>query len=433
MPSDRPLRIAVAGFQHETNTFSPGTTGLDAFRHGGGWPGLTEGAALPDLFRPLNIPIGGAIAAIEGAGAEPVPLLWASAEPAGPVQDAAFDRIAGRIADGLAAAGPVDGLYLDLHGAMVTEGDPDGEARLVEGLRAGAASGLPVAVSLDLHANLSPRLARAVDIVTIYRSYPHLDMDRTGARAVALLIAAIRQGRRPALAVRQLDRLIPLSAQATDAGPLAALYATLDDTAATADPLASADIALGFPLADIADAGPTVIAQATTPEAAAARAEALLAALAQTAARLENPLLAPEAAVAEAMARTAGGGTVVLADVQDNAGAGALSNAGGLLAALVAGGAERAVIGVLCDPLAASAAHAAGPGATVALPVRDGCGRPVTMLDARVDTLSDGRFTCRGAMQRGVETEIGPTALLRVGATGVGVVVSSERHQAIDA
>ena len=113
-----PPHIAIAGFQHETNTFAPIPTAYADFEGPGAWPALTIGADVIDVFADLNIPIGGFITAAEDW--QLVPILWTSAEPAGYVADDAFDRIAAMICDGITAAGAIDGLYLDLHGAMVT-------------------------------------------------------------------------------------------------------------------------------------------------------------------------------------------------------------------------------------------------------------------------------------------------------------------------
>ncbi|MEM7238183.1 MAG: M81 family metallopeptidase, partial [Pseudomonadota bacterium] len=240
MAHDKP-RILVAGFQHETNTFVPKTTTFAEFEDGGGWPPLTTGAEVAEIFRPLNIPLGGMIAALEER-AEVIAALWANAEPSGLVADTAFDRIAGMILDAVRKAAPLDGICLDLHGAMVTESHADGEAELLRRIRAETGPLLPLVISLDLHANISPDLVAHADAIAIYRTYPHLDMDETGARAAALLMRMIAQGTRPARAFRQADALIPLSAQCTDFGPLAGLYGSLSDPGAG---IWSADIALG--------------------------------------------------------------------------------------------------------------------------------------------------------------------------------------------
>ncbi len=432
MATDRKPRIAVAGFQHETNTFAPVGTGYRDFLDGGGWPGLTTRADVLDTFRGLNIPISGFIGTA-AATAEIVPILWTSAEPANRVTADAFERICEIITDGLRAAGPLDGVYLDLHGAMVAEGFEDGEGELLRRIRDLCGPDVPIAVSLDLHANISPQLVAQADVITIYRTYPHLDMDTAGTRAWALLREIIRTGTRPAKAFRQASSLIPLSAQCTDFGPLRALYDRLESVA----PAITADIALGFPLSDVRDCGPSLVTYATDTVSAQVVADDLIKDLERAMAALDNALLTPENAVAQALALTQSGGTVVLADVQDNSGAGAMSDTTGLLRALVAAGTKRVILGTLWDPAAASQAHAAGVGRRISIALGGHSGpKDVAPLacQAQVLALTDGVFTCTGEMQCDVVTEIGPTARLKIdtGGADVEVVVSALRHQTID-
>ena len=428
--SARP-RIAIAGFQHETNTIVPGRTTFADFEDGGGWPPLTRGAEVVEAFRPLNIPIGGFIKATEGA-AELIPVLWTNAEPANRVTADAFNRISAEIIDACVAAQP-DAIYLDLHGAMVTEEHDDGEGELLRRLRVRLPE-TPVAVSLDLHANISEDLAGLADVITIYRTYPHLDMDATGARAWAALARMLASNQRPAKAFRRAAFQIPLSAQCTDYGPLRALYDRLE----AMQGVETADIALAFPLAEVAEAHPSVVAYAVDQAGADAAAGRLVAALTAAAEGLPNPLLQPEEAIRRSLAVARPGRPAALADVQDNSGAGATSDTTGLLAALIAHGEGRCLIGALCDGDAAKAAHRAGVGAALTLSLGGHSGPegvaplPVT---ATVIAVSDGRFVCTGAMQRDVATDVGASTLLRIsGEKGkVDVLVTSRRHQAIDA
>lgn len=424
-------KIAIAGFQHETNTFAPERAGLEDFKRGGGWPPLTSGSALMQRFAPLNIPIGGFILAAQDA-VDFVPILWTAAEPSNVVETDAFDTLTSWIETGLRRAGRIDGLYLDLHGAMVTEDHEDGESSLVRRLREALGPDVPIVASLDLHANIAPELVALTDALTLYRTYPHLDMDAAGARAWDLLQDMLETGRRPAKALRQSSVIIPLSAQCTDFGPLAELYGGLDALG-----VRSADLALGFPPADIANMGPAAVAYADDQAAADAAADRLVAALESIADTLDNRLLEPHAAVAEALDATRDGGAAVIADVQDNPGAGATSDTTGLLRALVDAGAPQSLLGALWDPEAARQAHALGVGETASFVLGGKFGpegaEPLPVR-ARVEALSDGRFLCTGAMQRDVESNIGPTALLRLeeGGGGICVVVSSVRHQCID-
>jgi len=168
-------RIAIAGFQHETNTFAPFNADWDDFVIADSWPGMLIGGAAMNSTRGMNRPFAGASAALEAAPlAEAVPVLWCAAEPSGPVTDRAFDRIVDMILEGVTQAGQIDGIFLDLHGAMVTERYADGEAELLARLRARVGRALPLGFRLDLHANLPAPLVALSDGLAVYRPAPHL-------------------------------------------------------------------------------------------------------------------------------------------------------------------------------------------------------------------------------------------------------------------
>jgi microcystin degradation protein MlrC len=414
-------RVAVAGFQHETNTFAPFPTEMAYFERRGAWPELTRGAAVLDRFAGLNIPLSGFIGA---CGHDLVPILWAGAEPGGYVTPDAFDRITAEVAEGIRAAAP-DAVYLDLHGAMATKAHDDAEAEILRRVRAVTGPDLPIAVSLDLHGNMSRDFFDLATVVTVYRTYPHVDMADTGARAAHLLEAALTA---PVFkAFRRGDYLIPITAQATGFSPSRELYAALPGRNAL-----SVDLALGFPPADIPELGPAIFAYARTQEAADRAADATAQDLAASEGAFDDRLLSAEAAVARAMA--APRGPVVIADVQDNPGAGGTGDTTGLLRALLDAGAPDAVLSMLYDPEGAAAAHAAGVGSTLSLPLGGAFAQYSRPLEVPVTVvgLSDGRFRFTGPMFGGSEADLGPVARLHLTGTGVTVVVGSHRAQNAD-
>ena len=289
-------RIAVGGFQHETNTFTPMPTTYQDFVLGGAWPGLTAGPEMFETVKGVNIPIAGFIdAATEW---DLIPLLWTAAEPSGYVTDDAFDRITGQICDLIRAAGPLDGVYLDLHGAMVVDSHVCGEAEVLARVRDAIGPDLPLAVSLDLHGNMSRSFFDRASCVTIYRTYPHLDMAETGARAQALLARQLDHGEPLARAFRQLDYIIPITAQSTMREPGGRLYGMLPGL--EGDGVHSVDFCFGFPPADIPDNGCTVFAYGTDQGAVDEAADAMLTALQDAEPDFVNPLVPAAQAVAEA-------------------------------------------------------------------------------------------------------------------------------------
>ncbi|MEL6478809.1 MAG: M81 family metallopeptidase [Pseudomonadota bacterium] len=426
-------RVAIAGFQHETNTFAPFKAGLDAFQRADSWPGLLRGDEILSVTRGLNLPIAGFA---EGASNLPdlslIPLIWCAAEPSGPVTSNAFDRIAGEIIQGLREAGPLDGLYLDLHGAMVSETETDGEGALLSRIRAAIGNDLPIAISLDLHANISPLMVEMATVMAVFRTYPHLDMAETGARCLPLLCQALA-GWRPAKAFRRAPFLIPLHAQYTGQDPARGLYAR----AAQCDGVRrSVELALGFTAADIPDTGPAVIAYADSQDMADRDAARLMEALQAVEAAFDAPLLSPEEAVRLAMS-AASDRPVVLADVQDNPGAGASSDTTGLLRALIEAGARGALLGLLHDPEMAARAHRAGIGSVIEGALGGKSGQPGQRPyhgRFHVERLGDGICAYTGAMYGGGEAILGPTAVLRPvdPVAEVQIMVTSERSQCLD-
>jgi microcystin degradation protein MlrC len=425
-------RIAVAGWQHETNTFAPVKADFAAFEQAGGWPGLSRGREMFDAVEGVHLPITGAIETLDRHGHQLVPLRWCAATPSAHVTEDAFERISEMLLVDLERALPVDGVYLDLHGAMVCEHLQDGEGELLRRLRALVGDDLPVTVSLDLHANLTEAMARHTSVLDAYRTYPHVDMGETGARAAGHLHRLLETGERWATALRRTPFVIPLNWGCTLVDPAKSLYAQLPHL--IADPVTAVSLACGFPLADIAEMGPGMVAYGRDQDAADSAADALLELVNDNEAAFAGRIWDAHEAVAEALARAgSASGPVILADTQDNPGGGGTGDTTGLLRALVEGGATGAVLGLLVDPDAATAAHAAGVGAQLSLELG---GKSAAADQApyagryKVLALGDGRFTATGPMWLGSRMRLGPMALLEVG--GVRVAVASKAMQAAD-
>jgi microcystin degradation protein MlrC len=427
-------RIAVGGFQHETNTFAPSKADYHAFELGGGWPGVQLGHAIAPAVEGANIPAAGAIKALHDLGHRTVGLAWAAASPSAHVTRDAFERIGGEIVKHLEAAGPVDAVYLDLHGAMVTEHHDDGEGELLARVRRIVGSRVPVVASLDLHANVTRAMLERADGMVAYRTYPHIDMAETGARAARLLDATLKAGRNPAKSFATLDYLTGIPSQCTFMSPGKELYESL----ATLEAKHGVTLSFtpGFPMADFPECGMAVFAYGPD----AAKTEAATRALAADVADAERDfaldLFDAAEAVRRAMQRGEPGRPVVLADTQDNPGAGGNGDTTGLLRALIGQRAEDAVLGLLIDPESAKRAHEVGAGRAARFSLGEISGVPGMMpLDGEfaVERVGDGHFTCTGPMFKGFRMNLGPMALLRSReAPGVRVVLASVKCQAGD-
>lgn len=429
------MRIAIGGFQHETNTFAPSKATYLNFERAKGWPGLQRGGEMLETMVARNLPIAGFIEQMKGTRHVLVPTAWAAAEPSAHVTEDAFERIATMIVDAIRDARP-DAVYLDLHGAMVTEHLDDGEGELLARVRRVVGEDTPVMASLDLHANVTQKMIDCADALVGYRTYPHVDMADTGGRTAFLLSQRLDGMARPQVAVRRIPFLIPLSAQCTDLEPSKTLYADLAKMQSAAVPTLS--FTPGFPAADFPECGPVVLAYGTSAGAARETADALANRIESIEAEFDAPVYAADEAVKRALAIAARAARpVVIADTQDNPGAGGDSDTTGMLRALLANRAglsgRGAALGVMVDPAAAEAAHRAGIGSTIELSLGGKSGIPGDApLKARyrVEALSDGKLLCTGPFYRGAKMELGLSACLEI--EGVRVVLASKKTQLAD-
>lgn len=424
-------RIAIGGFQHETNTFSPVAATLADFETPDAWPGLTRGGAMLEAVAGINLPAAGFVQEACSLHHELLPLTWCSAQPSGRVTRDAYEHVSTLLLDDLRRAGSVDGVYLDLHGAMVAEHIDDADGELLRRVREQVGPDVPIVASLDYHANVSALMAHAATALVSYRTYPHVDMAECGAEAAHVLHDVLGRPR-PAIALEQVDFLMPLTSQSTLVEPMRSLMDQARKLQQS--PLLSVCLTPGFPAADVVDCGPAAYAcgygEAATREAVATIAREVRAREHEFALELNSI----EQAVAETTKHAAPRGRpIILADTQDNPGAGGHADTMSLIKALVASRSRAVLAGVICDPEAAARAHAAGEGAFVELQLGARTGTTgETPLAARykVLALGDGRFTGTGPFYRGGRFELGPMALLEVG--DVHIAVASRKQQAAD-
>ena len=418
--------------RHETNTFAAGKTDLEAFYGHGTYPPLTRGAGLFDAVAGLNISLNGFLDEARRQGHEPLPLLLCYAKSAAHVTRRAFETIVGMLLDDLAAAQPLDAVYLDLHGAMVAEDFDDGEGELMRRVREAVGPAVPVVAALDYHANVTPMMMENASAMAVYRTNPHMDKVETGTRAARLLGGLLDGDALPFKAYRRLPFLIPSSWQCTLAEPLLSIMGKLEDL--EGDGVAGLSLTVGFPNADVPDLGPAVFAFGDERVAVEAAVDALSHEVLVREGEFAGELLSPDDAVRQAIELTSGAaGPVILVDTQDNPGGGGTSDTIAVFASLVRHEAEAAVVAMLCDPETAAQAHEAGVGAEidVALGGRSGLpGESPFTGPVVVEALGDGEVTCTGPMDRGLKLHLGPMALLRSG--GVRAVVASDKHRATD-
>lgn len=428
-----PPRIAILGLHLEANAFAPPTRREDFERQC-----LVRGAAMTALARaaashlPAEIP--GFHRRMDATGPwTPVPVLVAAAPPGGPIEQPVFLDFLDEMRRGLAAALPLDGVYLASHGASSATGDEDSDGTLAAMVRQVVGPAVPIVCSHDLHCNVSERLVASVDALVVYRTNPHVDMAARAAESADLLRDLLR-GERFARAFVRLPLVPPSVTLLTAAGPYAERIAEAEATMRADPRIANASVAGGFVFSDLPKCGMTVTVTARGGDAALARDAALRLARHAWAERHRHlPRLTPlENAVAMAVAAGRGEAPpVLLADVADNPGGGGRGSTAFLLRALHEAGARGVVLGVFVDPALAAEAHARGEGAAfeaVFNRVESEFSRRFA-APTRVLAVRDGEGLGRRGTMAGRRFSLGPSALLELEGSGLRVVVGSLRRQ----
>src|SRR5271165_3194644 len=433
MPAPSSPRVALLGFSIECNKFAPVATKAHFLART-----YLEGDAIVAEARaaaPVMLPeTPGFVAAMDVSGPwVPVGIALAMTEPNGPVEHGFFLQLLDTIERRLRAALPVDAVYICSHGAALTteEDDPDGV--LFEKVREIVGAGVPIAATLDLHANVSERMVGSLDAFIGYRTNPHLDMRERGAEAAAA-IREMLAGLRPQAAFIKLPIVPPTVTMLTAAGPYAEMI-NLGQQRMSREIL-NVSVMGGFAFADTADNGLAVIVTARHDKHAAQALAREIAGLGwANRARFYPRLTSLDEAVEKALAVGRGPSLPALAfaDVADNPGGGGRGNTVFLLRAFYEAGVEGALLGVFYDPDLAAEAHRNGVGAhfearfsrSETTRFSEPYAAPATVV-----ALTDGQCVGRRGIYAGLRLELGPCAALQVG--GVMVVVISHRVQCAD-
>ena len=426
------MHIVIAEMSHETNTFSPVVTDLDRFSGGRGEP--LHGEAARKVFRGTASCMGGYLQAAEEAGAEVSIPVAAGAPPSGPVEDDAYEYIVSRIV--AAVKEGCDAVMLDLHGAMVTRTYEDGEGELLRRIRE-VDPKVPIAVALDMHANLYPAIVDHASVVAGYQTYPHIDMDTTALRAGRALLRMLSGEVEPTMSWGNAPMLPHVMRQGTDDFPNKELQERVAEMEGQGALVAS--LFTGFPHADIHNAGLSVVVVTDNdPQLAKRLCDELLDSAwdDRQAFVYEVEPLADSVALAASMAAD-GDGPVLLLDHYDNTASGGTMDTTEVLAEILRQGLEDVAVFGFYDPETVDLMEVAGVGNEVSvslggklpMPALQRRSQPLA-LTGRVKLLSDGRFPATVAMSRGLTMNMGKTAVLAVG--GVDIVVISRHIEPFD-
>jgi microcystin degradation protein MlrC len=417
------MRVAIAEFKQETNTFVPRLTTLADFQ---AWH-LWYGDELIDGLKGTNSEIDGFLNVLEAAGIEPVPVMATFAMSGGKVTDETFDRLLDELLAGIDASGPVDGVLLALHGAMVTESDDSPDGLTLAALRQLVGPDIPVVASFDLHANLTETMTRHADALVGFKTSPHIDQRDTGERAARIMTKILQENAKPTMAFVKIPMVVPAS---THIHHLPGPFKRLQDAAKAVETgkVLSASPATVQPWLDIERMGfAVVVVTDNDPELAKTVAcELAEQAWDERDAFMQIDLVPPAEAIRIAMAEPEG--PVILSDAADGTGAGSPGDATAVIAALLEADPDKPAYVFVRDEESAAAAIAAGTGSTISLDVGgklDNVFNKPVQVTGRVEFAGPASFRFGGEGYTGVEQDMGPSAVLRSGNVFILIVSTS--------
>ena len=377
--------LAIAGIMHESNTFSDTPTDAAAFSQ-------THASNMIKRWGEAHHEIGGFIQGATEYDYTIYPTFMASAIPAGPVTDDVFDRTTEILIQHLKSAPQHEGLLLALHGAMVVESYPDGDGETLKRLREAFGRDFPIVVTLDQHANVSEQMVAESTALVIYKTTPHVDQRQRGLQAAELMMRILRDGVTPTQALAKPPMLLNILYHVTNAPPMAPILDAAKQLEEAPNILA-ASVALGYPYADVHEAGPAfVVVTDNDPQLAQSEADRLSDMLWDARGQLTLDL--PDAAQAVEQAIESENHPVILVEMGDNIGGGSPGDGTFILAELVRQKASGYVV-VVYDPEAVQTCVQAGVGAAVSLQVGGKAdnlhGDPVS-IQGNVRLIHDGQY-----------------------------------------
>ena len=389
------IRIATAGFMHESNTFSTVPASLDKFRRAG----LLEGEAIRREYGTSQATLSGFFAVADAdPEVELVPLFFARLTPMAAITDEAIRFFIERIIADLKEQGPWDAVLLPQHGAAVSETWPDADGELIRRVREAVGPKVPIGVALDMHANISRQMIENADITTVYQTNPHIDTKEQAILCANLVLDMVRGKIRPTTALETPPLLVNILNQGTSDRPMSDLMRIADEQRRRPGVL-SVSVVEGYPYADVAEMGMSFIAVTDNDQALA---DEIAKTLSDAAWSMRAALNTGGTPVDEALirARAANVNPIVLFDVGDNVGGGSTADSTLILHAARRLGVTN-LLQALCDPAAVKACQAAGVG-----------GRIDMAIGGKTDRLHGTPFPIKGtvtALSDGKYEETGPT------------------------
>ncbi|WP_417606863.1 M81 family metallopeptidase [Oceanimonas baumannii] len=423
------MRFVIARMNHETNTFSPVSTPLAAFEPA--WGEDAERVAQGSCTA-----MGAFLAYASKVGAEVVTPVFATANPSGRVTDDAWKKMSDAILSAVERG--CDAVLLDLHGAMVTESYQDGEGELLKRIRK-IDENVPVGVALDLHANISDEMVNNSDVLIGFKTYPHVDMEETGAHVAGIIDDILSANVKPEKTWVHPPQLAHTLMMNTNVP--GAMQEIIDAAVAfeKQQGVYAVSVFGGFPLADVEKAGMSIVVLADSLELADSIKDKLKAQLWSERERFiyyEGPLVT---SISEAMLakEKPGAGPVLLLDHGDNCMSGGTCDTMDVIAEALRQGLSDIIAGPVCDPFTVERMYQAGVGKELTLSIgnvvplfgneKAGPGLKIT---GKVMSLTDGKYTITGPTYTGMVCSMGRAAVLDAG--DIKILITEKSHEPWD-
>ena len=420
-------KILIFQFRHETNVFCPVKGDMDAFKK----LRVLYGKESFDKQRGVGTELGAFLEVFEKRDdVELIPTVAFYASPCGKVTPEVYDTVREKIREAIVANAPIDAVLADIHGAMVAEEHDDGEGDMLEMIRELVGWDIPVIAPLDLHANVTEKMARCANALIAYEEYPHVDIYETGLSAARLMEDTLDGKITPTMAYRRVHFLLPFfPTEREEIAPLYKLAREIENS----EGVYTARFTHGFFPSDIEEMGMSVMVVTDNDKALAEKYADML----ENAIKERIPLLKidyPTLDEALAEADGEGDGPLVLADASDNPGAGGTGDSTHILRAILEKGIRGAAVATILDPASVEACEKAGAGNTVKLKLGGWTdpkysGGPLE-VDAYVRMISDGKYLVKGKIAHGVIAEHGKTAVVEI--AGNLVIITSAPRQPYD-
>jgi len=421
-------RVLIASFSHETNCFCPAKAGRKEYEE----RYLKNSDEVIPYFKGTRTPMGGIIEASEDERFEVLPIIAASATPTGLTTKEMFEFVKNKIVQTINGTENVDGIFLALHGAMVSEGTPDSEGALLKAIRNVVGPGMPIVATLDLHGNVTNAMVENANVFFPYEAYPHIDGFERGYEAGKCLARMIRKEISPVMKLRPIPILAHTIETASE--PHLELLKKVHKWEESPRVINVA-VMHGFAWSDIPDARMSVMA-ITNDDSKLAEdiVNDMAKRIWERRDKFKKKFLSPEEAVKEAVELPSG--PVIIADVADNPGGGGTGDSTFILRALIEAGARNVGLAFIRDPESVEQAINAGVSSKVKLSLggklgpKEITGGPVE-ITATVKTIADGQFFNKGPMGKGLLVNMGRTVVLDAG--GIEIIVAERHMQALDA